>query len=1078
MKSSFFKSLKTIMLGCILCVTFAMIFTSCDNFLKASEIREEIEKVIDYNNAQKVPVLIRAIDGTGSFLVDGEKYFTVNYSVEELQFTVNKGGCIFQGLEAVCKTNPSISRNDCVEITTISSNSVNGVYTYGVKIIKKVDDILIRPKCILRPAVIQYGPLDTEYSSDPIVIHFNTPLEDASVPTENCILDFSNISIKCNNVYIEDCFNNPVLNEDKTILYIYPKSEEFNAFLKSYKDNYISTVEIKVSLDSRTLFTVNSETIQFADNNNLTFTSHYSTDVETVEPIKGEFGIYKNWNSNTKTPSNEFFNDDSYGHFEYDYTSDDNNQHTYYLDEFSNEEFLQNRTKGTIYIYGIYQDTGSGIKNVKVNEQYVPAYYSYLAENDPWNITVNYSKESSGVVYWNTDTNGITTFCIEHKIKHQDCTVQIETTVYDACGNAAGTNYYTLIKINSLNFAWAQLLNVYFNPYKYDADEDDTEYDFDPDTFSAALRNVKLIYTADEDYDDLVFTDDEFAAIYGDREMDPDGIYTTIECRYIDDEGKPQKLTMNKFVYDQDEYPGAKNWNCNIVNVENLDNLTVTIYIEDDLGNSATQDYTFSSTPVIQKVTNNGNAKNIELARRTTVSPSQCILFSKKSNDVNAKWQASYYYNDEVTFEKNYDYYFVAAETYGYLTSDLSPKYTYSSDFSTPNYSIPFAKKYNLKSADEPGKTYVTVEIPKESWDYYENIFLKYKDYYYYYFEKNTQTLTFTINTTNLYKDDDHLDSITLYGENKGICKEGQTRYLFVLDDEINTYDNVPPKQITQVFEHMIDEDITQYKIGIEEKESGLESVTFNNKPWTFQDYSAYYSGEYEWDGGNIIVLNMYDCIDFTTKIPTYNIRIGAKDYADNYKEIIINDRITVVPTPTLSSKSSTTWSFYSSSGSIGVYELQNNKWICRPYTRSTTSMTFSLSNWNLSSKFIRVQSEFSAPKYYYTGLTSNGNFKNTGLYDFILANGSSKKSVVVSSDAPVFVHTLVSSYAYDFCKNWDIDDWEFYKKELGPQQFDFTAKTQQKYDIPVEEINKNECYVVIAHFADGTSVMSDVMVK
>ncbi|MBR4791973.1 MAG: hypothetical protein IK024_13875, partial [Treponema sp.] len=30
----------------------------------------------------------------------------------------------------------------------------------------------------------------------------------------------------------------------------------------------------------------------------------------------------------------------------------------------------------------------------------------------------------------------------------------------------------------------------------------------------------------------------------------------------------------------------------------------------------------------------------------------------------------------------------------------------------------------------------------------------------------------------------------------------------------------------------------------------------------------------------------------------------------------------------------------------------------------------------------------------------------------------------------------------------------------------------------PLNEIKSGECYVVIAHFADGTSAMSDVMVK
>ena len=128
--------------------------------------------------------------------------------------------------------------------------------------------------------------------------------------------------------------------------------------------------------------------------------------------------------------------------------------------------------------------------------------------------------------------------------------------------------------------------------------------------------------------------------------------------------------------------------------------------------------------------------------------------------------------------------------------------------------------------------------------------------------------------------------------------------------------------------------------------------------------------------------------------------------------------------------------------------------------------------------QFIIVRGLYSSPKYYYTGLDSSYNFKNSGKYDYILANGSSKSSVVVSSDAPVFVHTVVTTYPYDTCQYWTVDDWEFYKKTIGDEQFNYDGWEQQKYTISVDEINQYECYVVIAHFADGTSAMSDVMVK
>lgn len=1081
MHLSTFKSLnrKTILGGGILCIVLTLFLTSCENFLKAADIKDEIEKVIEYNNAQKVPVLIRAIDGTGSFLVDGEKYFTVNYSEEEVQFTENKNGCIFLGLEAVCKTDPSISREDCVEIKTISKDSINGVYTYSVKVIKKVNDILIRPKCILRPAVIQYGPLDTEYSSEPITIKFNTPLQDASVSQDNCVLDFSNISIKCNNTYIGNYFDNPVLNEDKTVLYIYPKCEEFNEFLDSYYNNSIPTVEITVSLDSRTAFNINGYSVQFADNNNLTFTSRYSTKVETDNPSIRKFGIYKKWDENTTIPSNtNMFHDYNTKHFTYNFEKDDNNQDTSYLKYYFDNDYsiVKNRTKGTVYIYGEgYDGDGSGVRIVKVNEQFVPAYYSYLSDEDSWNMSVNYTKDSPEVVFWNTDDSGRTTFCIKHEIRHHDCTVQLETTVYDACGNPSATKYYTLIKLTKLSFEMAQLKNVHFS-YDYYSTK---EYQFSRETFSAALRNVKLIYhPEDEDdteYDDLLLEDETFAACLCDRQIDPSAIYKTIECRYIDDEGTPQKLPMKPFVYEEDKYKGAKNWNCDIVNVENLNDLTVTIYIEDDLGNSATQDFTFSSTPLITNVDDDGDSKTVEWIKGSSQSPSNMLLFWKESddtedNDTVETWNVQYF-DDDFTINKGYDYYFIALDDQFFLASDLSPKYTYNSNFSTPDSNVTFTSAPVMSSSGEEGKTNVTVKIPQNAWDNFENIFIKAISTISY-FEKNATELTFAYDTTSLFENDVRID---LYGENNGICGQLDYRSVHLDKNEASDrkYDTVPP------YLHYGDSygshdlrTINYYIIEVKDDETGIKSVTFNGKP-------CYVSaGE--------VILNMYDCIDYTAKIPSYNIKLVVTDVAGNRTEVFINDRINIKDAPEVNYKTNDSngkWIFYSPIRSTLVTKLESNSsgyyWGTGWYNEG--SLTKEIAYSGISNMFIRVMSETSPATYYYTGLKKDSNnnyiFSNSGSYDFLLPNGSSKDSVIISSDAPVLVHTLVSTYPYDICKNWNVDDWEFYKKEVGLTQINFTEKDQKKYKIPVDEINKYECYVVIAHFADGTSVMSEVMV-
>lgn len=77
-------------------------------------------------------------------------------------------------------------------------------------------------------------------------------------------------------------------------------------------------------------------------------------------------------------------------------------------------------------------------------------------------------------------------------------------------------------------------------------------------------------------------------------------------------------------------------------------------------------------------------------------------------------------------------------------------------------------------------------------------------------------------------------------------------------------------------------------------------------------------------------------------------------------------------------------------------------------------------------------------------------------------------------------MNSIFSKLSNQICKNWEIDDWEFYKKTIGDKVIpnDTGNWKKDKYDIPLNEIETNQCYVVIAHFADGTTAMSDVMIK
>lgn len=93
---------------------------------------------------QVVTSLVKTVEGTGSFLSEGEKKCTVGYTFD-VQFSVNKSEYIFEGLEAVSQTDPSVDKIASFE--EISRDDEAGVYKYRVRILKTVDGILIRPVC-------------------------------------------------------------------------------------------------------------------------------------------------------------------------------------------------------------------------------------------------------------------------------------------------------------------------------------------------------------------------------------------------------------------------------------------------------------------------------------------------------------------------------------------------------------------------------------------------------------------------------------------------------------------------------------------------------------------------------------------------------------------------------------------------------------------------------------------------------------------------------------------------------------------------------------------------------------------
>ena len=195
-------------------------FTSCENFLKGSNVREELAKSIDYANATRCTLYVSALPETGSFLSAGEKECRVGYAID-LQFTVNSSSYIFKGVKAVSTQDNLSSRNDFVAITTNPVEGIADTYIITIKLLKAANDILIIPDCSLIPKVTDFYPPynPAGYEQDTTIrISFNKKVD------PEYFKNFNHIKISDNSrdlIHKDDSFfEEPYFSDDNTVLNI------------------------------------------------------------------------------------------------------------------------------------------------------------------------------------------------------------------------------------------------------------------------------------------------------------------------------------------------------------------------------------------------------------------------------------------------------------------------------------------------------------------------------------------------------------------------------------------------------------------------------------------------------------------------------------------------------------------------------------------------------------------------------------------------------------------------------------------------------------------------------------------
>lgn len=270
--SSIRKSLGTVLL--ISTVLMSNYFTSCENFLKGSEIVDSINSAIEYANAESYIIRISADDETGTITTGaGDRDLKVTD-------TINVGFKVsprykFVRWEAVKKSDESVLMSDYVEFEDKTALETK------VKLVKKSDDLLIKPLCELSMDFTSCIPVNNTKSgierNSQIELTFTNPLS-----TEN---DVSKIQI-----LIEDDKG----DVENGALYFQPTViTENKIIIKSVKDNLIPVQQGEL----KTVTIVIPEDFKYIGANNeekfigFEMSYSYTVNYQTCDKLHVVFGL-------------------------------------------------------------------------------------------------------------------------------------------------------------------------------------------------------------------------------------------------------------------------------------------------------------------------------------------------------------------------------------------------------------------------------------------------------------------------------------------------------------------------------------------------------------------------------------------------------------------------------------------------------------------------------------------------------------------------------------------------------------------------------------------------------------------
>ena len=1018
--------------------------------------------------SEQVPVVVQVPQSSyGQILSAGSRNCIVGYTTD-LQFTVDKKNYRFVRFEAVSSKDNTTSRDGSVTFEESTNDDENGIYWAKVRINKDDSDILIRPVCAELPAVSNVATSAENFVNYSFVITLTQPINASTL---------NNLSIKYNGTEYNTTqgtyhlFNTPVYDSSKKTITIKPKMLDLKNFIETLR---VTSIDFQVTLPDTITGSSDGVTLPLKQNDKSSFTVRYKAEIDSTPPVKNDFFVTRK--PITLATAKNVSADDKFliQTFEDDY-----------------DKALQNLNNGTIYIYGKYYDKYNTIKNVVVQSRDTNSGYL--------KYEIVYDADSENIEF-STDGNGYTEFCIKHVTTDLD---------KDRC------NLRCYVK-NALDYESAP---VNFTMYKDDLDlsdilfynfvwDDMEEGAFDIDWFNGNYKTIKISYDPEFDDDHSLcsvgwYLDDDDLCDYYDSYL--------FECEYKDDDGVTRVLTMQNDKTEKCLY-------CHLQNVESVNGLKFLLKGTDRIQTHSEKELEFPEATGLGSITQNGSSATITF---TPGKPS-FTTFMERNELLLEEYDGEYELTDlgtnfgscshEINTSSSYKYYtipgYCSQQGNVYLCGDISAQINTdpAATNNIPNVQLngnPTYKKgrswFGGTSVGNIDYMDITVKIAQDSWENFDKIYVAYVNANgnnsMSFFNENECSITFERKVEQLYEGD---TVIKVYGVKDNVRSSG-TIYTIPQLESSSTCDydyRKPTLEVTRI-------DYDTFKVQLTDDESGPDYGYVLDILKSNGDYKYKLNSSNEWT----VYVPVWELLDVrNTYGQAYALKAEGYDKAGNMDET--ND-VRAVSGYVYRGSSPYKWhyKYYSGAGtntfvfytrhsqSVNLYKLNtsNGLWILdkeklskgTKYTDASTGADGIYYKYTYSNppedSFIRVVgvsnlgywNETSCPSYFYTGT------QNSGDYDLMIPNGgNSQTEFAVSSDSAVFVHTIVTKRPE--CKDWVVYDWEDFRKHIGEKQFSFssTDHSPKRYVVPIDQIKSGEYYVVIAHFADGSVTMSQVMEK